>query len=160
MQPHHQRTSPQPTTYTQLGKHRFRAPAGIIIDAPIPMTGGWVGIVWPNPMVEHDTPAWSRLCWEADEYSGRGWLIPERLGVADVIEFGSDPTGRQRWYGIVDSYEAGLWLTLQGPYPTPVEAHQAAQALIAASVHTPAVTASRSRTAGQTRCRAHTKLRP
>jgi hypothetical protein len=36
---------------------------------------------------------------------------------ADVIEFGSDPTGAQRWYGIVERYEPGQWLTLQGPSP-------------------------------------------
>ena len=43
-----------------------------------------------------DPTGWRRLLWKADATSGRGWLIPERLTYADVVEFGSDPTGAHR----------------------------------------------------------------
>ena len=146
----------EPTTgYHQFGKHRLRAPIGIVVDTPIPIAGGWVGIIWPNPTSAADSNAWSRHCWEPDLSGGRGWLIPERLALADIVEFGSDPTGAQRWYGVVDSYDAGQWLTLQGPYPTPHDAHQAAQALFAANCHTPAAP-PRARTVRGDRCRTHT----
>lgn len=148
-----------PTSYTDFGQHRFRAPIGIVVDAPIPMNGGWVGIIWPNPDRMPDSPAWSRLCWEPDRAGGRGWLIPECLALADIIEFGSDPTGEHRWYGLVQSYEPGTWLNLQGPYATPTDAHQAAQALFAINCHTPAVMPPTPRHSRHERCRARANRR-
>jgi hypothetical protein len=62
-------------------------------------------------------------------------LIPERLAYADIIEFGSDPTGAHRWYGIVEHYEPGQWLTLQGPFASPVDAQRAADQLLNPSRH-------------------------
>ena len=125
---------PGPTAWSTFGKHRFRAPIGIVVDAPFPMAGGWMAIIWPDPT---DPAGWRRLVWEADTDAGRGWLIPERLAYADVIEFGSDPTGAQRWYGVVESYEPGSWHTLHGPYATPADAHRAAETLLQPDRHVP-----------------------
>lgn len=112
-------TAPE-SHWEQLGAHRFRSPVGIVIDAPFPIVGGWVAIIWPDSVA----PAgWQRLLWTPDPVAGRGWLIPDRLALADIVEFGSDPNGTHRWYGIVERYEPGTWLTLHGPYPSP---HQAA----------------------------------
>ena len=91
-------------------------------------------MIWPDAT---ELSGWRRLVWQPDTSTGRGWLIPERLGYADVIEFGSDPTGAQRWYGIVESYEPGTWLTLQGPFPTPGDANRAATELLSPDEHIP-----------------------
>jgi hypothetical protein len=49
-----------------------------------------------------------------------------------VLEFGNDTADRPvRWYGIVDSYDAVEWLTMQGPYRDPRAAHEHAQQLLA-----------------------------
>jgi hypothetical protein len=118
--------------WQQLGRHRFRAPAGWVIDSPFPIVGGWVAIIWPAAT----TPAgWRRLVWTPDPSSGRGWFVPELIGLGDIVEFGSDPNGTRRWYGIVDGYEPGTWLTLQGPYPTPDEATKTAAQLLAEEQH-------------------------
>jgi hypothetical protein len=123
-----------PSTWDQFGRHRFRAPVGIVIDTPFPMAGGWVAVIWPDAA---DPSGWRRLLWQHDTAAGRGWLIPERLAYADVIEFGSDPTGARRWYGIVQKYEPGQWLTVQGPFPTPIEAGRAADRLLNPTRHVP-----------------------
>jgi hypothetical protein len=123
-----------PSTWDQFGRHRFRAPIGIVIDTPFPIAGGWVAVIWPDPA---DRSGWRRLLWQHDTDAGRGWLIPERLAYADVIEFGSDPTGARRWYGIVQKYEPGQWLTVQGPFLTPVEAGRAADQLLNPTQHVP-----------------------
>jgi hypothetical protein len=131
-----------PNVWHELGRHRFRAPVGSVIDTPFPIVGGWVAIVWPDPTM----PAgWQRLVWAPDPITGRGWFIPNRLALGDIIEFGSDAAGTLRWYGIVDSYEAGKWLTLQGPYPTPTEAKAVAEQLLKTEQHAaPLVPAHRS----------------
>jgi hypothetical protein len=123
-----------PSSWDQFGRHRFRAPIGIVIDAPFPITGGWVAVTWPDPA---DASGFRRLLWQHDAIAGRGWLIPERLAYADVVEFGSDPIGSRRWYGIVQKYEPGQWLTVQGPFPTPVEAGRAADRLLNPTQHEP-----------------------
>jgi hypothetical protein len=123
-----------PSTWDQFGRHRFRAPIGIMIDTPFPIAGGWVAVIWPDP---GDPSGWRRLLWQHDTTTGRGWLIPERLAYADVIEFGSDPAGARRWYGIVEKYEPGQWLTVQGPFPTPVEAGREADRLLNPTQHEP-----------------------
>ena len=76
--------------FATFGRHRFRAPIGIVIDTPFPIVGGWVGVIWPDPT---DPAGWRRMQWQQDQSAGRGWLIPERLAYADVVEFGSDPMG-------------------------------------------------------------------
>jgi hypothetical protein len=134
LSPHTTAATPAPTAWTQFGRHRFRAPIGIVIDTPFPIAGGWVAVIWPDAA---DPSGWRRLIWEQDTTAGRGWLIPERLAYADVIEFGSDPTGARRWYGIVQKYEPGQWLTVQGPFPTPVEAGRAADQLLNPTQHVP-----------------------
>jgi hypothetical protein len=128
--------APTPDTrWQQLGRHRFRAPVGSVIDTPIPIVGGWVAIIRPDPT----TPAgWQRHLWTPDPVAGRGWLIPDRLALADIVEFGNDPNGTLRWYGIVDSYDPGTWLTLQGPYPTPDQAATIAALLLAPAQHSAA----------------------
>ena len=136
----HRRNPPPPTaasttppsTWEHFGRHRFRAPTGIVIDTPFPIVGGWVGVIWPDPS---DPSGWRRMLWQQDQGAGRGWLIPERLAYADVVEFGSSPTGAQRWYGIVERYEPGQWLTLQGPFPTPTEAGQTAARMLNPTQH-------------------------
>jgi hypothetical protein len=105
----------------RFGRHRLRVPAGVLIDSPLPASAvAWLGTLWP------DDPArggWARMIWERDRVVGRGWNIPARLAGGDVVEFGADQSGRVvRWYGIVDTYDAVEWLTLQGPYPDPAAA--------------------------------------
>jgi hypothetical protein len=149
LSPHTTAATPPPTAWTQYGRHRFRTPIGIVIDAPFPIAGGWMAMIWPDAT---EPAGWRRLVWQPDTSTGRGWLIPERLGYADVIEFGSDPTGVRRWYGIVESYEPGTWLTLQGPFPTPADANRAAIELLSPDQHIAqprSVTHSRAR---QERC--------
>jgi hypothetical protein len=132
LSPHTTAETPVSPAWSTFGQHRFRTPVGIVIDTPIPMTDGWLAALWPDPT---ERGGWRRLIWEPDTSTGRGWLIPERLGYADVVEFGSDPTGTQRWYGIVARYEPGQWLTLQGPFPTPSDAYVAAGRLLAPEQH-------------------------
>jgi hypothetical protein len=132
LSPHTTAATPVSPAWSKFGQHRFRTPVGIVIDTPIPMTAGWLAALWPDPT---EPGGWRRLVWEADTSTGRGWLIPERLGYADVVEFGSDPTGAQRWYGIVERYEPGQWLTLQGPFPTPADAYVAAGRLLSPEQH-------------------------
>ena len=132
------RRNPSPpaaaTNFATVGRHRFRAPIGIVIDTPFPIVGGWVAVIWSDAT---EAAGWRRLLWQPDQSAGRGWLIPERLAYADVVEFGSDPTGTQRWYGIVERYEPGQWLTLQGPFSTPSDAEQAADRMLNPSLHVP-----------------------
>lgn len=129
--PHHAAKVPT-TGWDSHGQHRFRSPAGILIDAPFPIFGGWVAVIWADPT---ESAGWRRVVWQADTATGRGWLIPDRLAYADIVEFGSDPTGTQRWYGIVESYEPGQWLTLQGSFATPSDADRAAERLLAPDQH-------------------------
>ena len=156
--PTHRNPSPHlaannaPSTWAVFGTHRLRAPIGIVIDAPFPIVGGWVAVIWPDAS---DPASWRRLVWQPDTEAGRGWLIPERLAYADIIEFGSDPTGAQRWYGIVDSYEPGAWLTVRGPYPSPVEANQAADALLDPGRHVAERRPSLEGRRQRDRCRSH-----
>ena len=140
------------STWEQFGSHRVRAPIGIVIDTPFPIIGGWVAAIWPDP----DDPAgWRRLLWQRDEPTGRGWLIPERLAYADVIEFGLDPAGTRRWYGLVEQYEPGQWLTLRGPFANPADAERAADAMLNPAQHDPERRpASHARTRLE-RCHAH-----
>lgn len=105
-----------PSIWEQFGSHRLRAPIGIVIDTPVPIIGGWVAAIWPDST---DPAGWRRLLWQRDEPTTRGWLIPERLAYADVVEFGSDPSGARRWYGLVEEYEPGQWLSLRGPFKNP-----------------------------------------
>jgi hypothetical protein len=150
-------TAATPATWTQFGTHRFRTPIGIVIDTPIPIVSGWLAVIWPDPT---DPTGWRRLLWQPDTSTGRGWLIPEHLAYADVIEFGSDPTGAQRWYGIVERYEPGQWLTLQGPFPTPAEANRAAEQLLTPERHTAQPRATRPPRAHRDRCRHVGNRRP
>ena len=108
-----------------------------------------MAMIWPDAT---EPAGWRRLVWQPDTSTGRGWLIPERLGYADVIEFGSDPTGVQRWYGIVESYEPGAWLTVQGPFPTPADANRAASELLSPDQHIPQPRSAAHSRARQERC--------
>ena len=123
-----------------------------MIDTPFPIVGGWVAIIWPDT---NDPAGWRRIVWQPDTTTGRGWLIPERLAYADIIEFGSDPAGAQRWYGIVDSYEPGAWLTVRGPYRSPVEANQAADASLDPARHTAERHPTSDGRRQRNRCRSH-----
>ncbi len=68
-----------------------------------------------------------------------GWTIPNRLAGGDVIEFGADHAGHiVRWYGILDSYDAIEWLTLQGPYAEPRAAHADGQRILDGLRYAPA----------------------
>ena len=114
--------------WTRFGRHRLRAPAGLVIDSPVGVAAaGWLGTLW---LSENDR-GWSRMLWTPDD-AGGGWLVPGRLAGGDVLEFGNDTADRPvRWYGIVDSYDAVEWLILQGPYAHPADAHNDAQRLLA-----------------------------
>ncbi|MEX2290532.1 MAG: hypothetical protein WD794_09435 [Mycobacteriales bacterium] len=79
------------------------------------------------------------MLWQPDPTYGRGWLIPDRLALGDVLEFGTrTPAGSgARWYGILDSYEVAAWLTMQGPYPNPAAALAEAERLLAGERYLP-----------------------
>jgi hypothetical protein len=115
--------------WTRFGRHRLRAPAGVLIDSPLGFEpNGWLGTLWPAAA---EPGGWARMLWSADNTHG-GWLVPQRLAGGDVLEFGADHDHKlARWYGIVDSYDAVEWLTVQGPYPHPAAAHEHAGQLLA-----------------------------
>lgn len=130
----HTATDPKPALasrsydWTRFGRHRLRATAGVLIDSPLPgRNGSWLGTLWPDPQ----RPGWERMLWEPDSVQSHGWLVPIRLAGGDVIEFGGEQDGQiLRWYGIVDSYDAIEWLTIQGPYENPAAAHEDAQRIL------------------------------
>lgn len=115
----HDHRTPTTTGYdwSRFGRHRLRAPAGVLIDSPVGFQAeSWLGTLWPS---DADPCGWARMLWHADHSRG-GWLIPSRLAGGDVLEFGAQADwGLVRWYGIVDSYDAVEWLTVQGPYSYP-----------------------------------------
>lgn len=127
--------------WSTFGRHRLRVPAGVLIDSPLGQPGhGWLATLWPQPDSEVN---WARMLWEPDHSHGAGWVVPQRLAGGDVIEFGADRPGQLvRWYGIVDSYDAVEWLTVQGPYTDPQGAHDHAQALLAALRYQPPLRAA------------------
>lgn len=139
--------------WSVFGRHRLRVPAGVLIDAPVGVPGhGWLATLWPQPDSE---VGWARMLWEPDHVHGTGWIVPQRLAGGDVIEFGADqPDHVARWYGIIDSYDAVEWLTVQGPYNDPTAAHDHAQALLAAVRYQPPLRATSARRPC-TRPRAH-----
>ena len=116
--------------WNRRGRHRLRAPAGVVIDLPLPAAADahvWVATIWPDAQAG----GWARALWEP-ERSRRGWRLPMELTAGDVIEFGADTPARPvRWFGIMDSYEPDRWATIQGPYPTPTDAWNDAQRLLA-----------------------------
>lgn len=123
--------------WTHHGRHRLRAPDGVIVDLPVPvdaMSRVWVATIWPDQRVPG---GWDRAVWEA---AGRGWRLPHQLAAGDVVEFGADtPSQPVRWFGIMDSYEPDRWATLQGPYPSPLDAWNDAQRLLALERFLPSI---------------------
>ena len=122
--------------WARFGRHRFRTPGAVVVDSPLAAGGGWMATVWPDP---HVPGGWGRMLWQPDPAYGRGWLIPDRLALGDVLEFGTHrPDGAgARWYGIVDSYEVAAWLTVQGPYPDAGAAVADAERLLAGERYLP-----------------------
>lgn len=111
----------------RFGRWRLRAPTSVVIDTPFEHPGpvGWAAILWPT------TDGWARQLWRPDG-SGRGWALPHELAAGDVVEFGyHTPAGPAAWWGILISYEYDAWVTVQGPYRDPSDAHAAAQRLLA-----------------------------
>ena len=122
--------------WSRFGRHRFRTPGAVVVDNPLPPAGaGWMATVWPDAAVRGGC---ARMLWQPDPAYGRGWLIPDRLALGDVLEFGAHrPGGDARWYGILDSYEVAAWLTVQGPYPDPAAALAEADRLLAGERYLP-----------------------
>jgi hypothetical protein len=132
---------PPPPGYdwTRFGRHVFRVAGNTVIDFPVPIVAGsaaWIAQVWPD--ARHNR-GWAGWAWQPDPVQGRGWLLPERLSYGDVIEFGVDrqtgrlrPTESARWWGIVTSYDGERLLTIQGPYPSPSDAHLNAEQILGA----------------------------
>ena len=122
---------PRSTAYdwNRRGRHRLRTPAAVVIDLPVPTAVDahvWVATIWPDAQAG----GWARALWEPE--SRRGWHLPMELAAGDVIEFGADTPARPvRWFGIMDSYEPDRWATIQGPYPSPTDAWDDAQRLLA-----------------------------
>ncbi len=137
-------TSASSYDWVRFGRHRFRTPGAVVVDSPLPLAGaGWMATVWPDAAVPG---GWARMLWQPDPACGRGWLIPDRLALGDVLEFGAhrpggdahSPAGADaRWYGILDSYEVAAWLTAQGPYPDPAAAFAEAERLLAGERYLP-----------------------
>ena len=116
--------SPAPVyDWTRFGRHRFRTAAGVLLDHPLGPTG-WAATARADP----SQPGGVQLDGWTPAHAG-GWHLSNRLALGDVTEFGA---GALRWIGIVDSYDPGGWLTLQGPYPTEVDARADAERLLAA----------------------------
>jgi hypothetical protein len=122
--------------WNRFGRHRLRSPAAVVVDCPVAFNANtWMATVWPD---ERSPEGWSRMLWCPDETIGRGWVIPDRLALGDVIEFGSVTASRdERWYGLLDSYDVSGWLTLQGPYADPGTAQHDADRLLAAERYLP-----------------------
>ncbi len=121
--------------WARFGRHRFRTPAAVVIDNPLPpAAAGWMATVWPDAGVPG---GWGRMLWQPDPAYGRGWLIPDRLTLGDVLEFGAHNPAGGRWYGILDSYEVAAWMTVQGPYPDPAAALADADRLLAGERYLP-----------------------
>lgn len=117
--------------WTRFGRHRLRTGAAVLLDHPLG-AGGWIATTWADPA----TPGgWNRLGWQPSPAGG--WELPAQLALGDVIEFGA---GAARWFGIVDSYEPGGWLTVQGPYPDATGAAVDAERLLAAERYLPSIT--------------------
>lgn len=143
--------------WARFGRHRFRTPAAVMVDSPLPSAGaGWMATVWPDP---HAAGGWGRMLWQPDPAYGRGWLVPDRLALGDVLEFGAhSPAGGGRWYGILDSYEVAAWLTVQGPYPDPAAALAEADRLLAGERYLPPLDAQ-PRREPMTPCVSHPRRR-
>lgn len=116
--------------WTRFGRHRFRTAAGVLLDHPL-SPFGWVAAA----RADLSQPGgWQRDGWLPAPVGG--WHLSAVLALGDVIEFGA---GADRWIGIVDSYDPGGWLTLQGPYPTAAAAGAHAERLLAAERYLPPV---------------------
>lgn len=128
--------------WSRFGCHRLRAPQGLLIDVPQSQAppAANVATIWPDPALPG---SWAGQAWSADSPDGRGWLLPTRLALGDVVRFATPAGG---WHGIVAAYDdrAG-WLTVQGPYPTAAHAHAHAQQLLALERYLPPVDADRPR---------------
>lgn len=122
--------------WARFGRHRFRTPGAVVIDSPLGPAGpGWMATVWADQGAPGGR---GRMLWQLDPAYGRGCVIPDRLALGDVLEFGADgPGGGVRWYGILDTYEVAAWLTVQGPYPDPAAALAEADRLLAGERYLP-----------------------
>lgn len=121
--------------WTRFGRHRLRTASAILLDHPL--TAGWVATTWSDPT---QPDGWNRLGWQPNPAGG--WTLPARLALGDIVELGACGTG---WFGIVDSYEPGGWLTLQGPYPNAAAAADHAEQLLATERYQPAIEPPRPR---------------
>lgn len=118
--------------WERFGRHRLRVTAGTLLDHPV-TSEGWVA----TELVDQRQPSgWARLAWRPAPT--RGWLLPSDLALGDIVEFGH---GQTQWWGILDSYEPGGWLTVQGPYASPMEASREAERLLAAERYLPPIEA-------------------
>lgn len=144
--------------WARFGRHRFRTPGAVVVDKPLPAArAGWMATVWPDAAVPG---GWARMLWQPDPAFGRGWLIPDRLALGDVLEFGAyRPVGDARWYGILDSYEVAAWLTVQGPYPDPAAALVEADRLLAGERYLPPLDTDPRREPARP-CARHPRRRP
>lgn len=144
--------------WARFGRHRLRTPGAVVVDSPLlSAEPGWMATVWPDRLVRG---GWGRMLWQRDPAYGRGWVIPDRLALGDVLEFGADgPSGGVRWYGILDSYEVAAWLTVQGPYPDPTAALAEADRLLAGERYLPPLDTD-PRRASTRPCARHPRRRP
>jgi hypothetical protein len=49
--------------WNRRGRHRFRAPAAVVIDLPVPTASDahlWVATIWPD----EQTGGWARALWQ------------------------------------------------------------------------------------------------
>ena len=144
--------------WSRFGRHSLRIAGGVVIDFPLPRDARsepWVATIWPEPRAPG---GWGRAIWQPDPTNGRGWTLSNQLACGDLIEFGADHAHTPaRWYGLVDTYDGASWLVLQGPYPTPADAHTDAERLLGAHRYQAPVIAPSTRC---TRASRHRRPRP
>jgi hypothetical protein len=132
-----------PTTIPSTPKMTwFRLHAGTtVIDFPLRGTANsrtWIATMWPDARAPG---GWARHAWQPGP-GGRGF-VPSVVELGDVVQFavqhtpeGRDPSGTTYWHGYLHAVRPDSVL-IHGPYPSPHEAHAAAQLALVEQINAP-----------------------